>query len=118
MAGLPRAEDPTGQLAVWFATAQGGDGSPWLTQGEAEALAGYALRRGCGVRMMEAAKPPFREPPDDTDWEMIGADAPGENWHDHHDPGRAFALLRHKLRAAAKTGAHLHYKLWLEAAPR
>ena len=116
MADLPAFDDRVARLAAWFEAAHQGDGSPWLTPGETELLASFGVTRGEGVRMMEAATHPFREPPRDPDWEIIGADDPGENWEDHRDPARALALVRRKLRAAGKAGARLHYKLWLEPA--
>ena len=100
-------------LAAWFAAAHEGGGTPWLTPGEAEALALYALRRGEGVRMMEAVRHPIPDAARDPDLEILGADAPGENWEDHGDPSRALTLLRRKLLDAARGGARLRYKLWL-----
>ena len=100
-------------LAEWFAAAHQGSGTPWLTPGEAEVLVRFALTQGEGVSMMEAASARFHEPPRDIGWEMIGADDPGENWEDHRDPKRAFAVFRAKLRAAQQAGAHLQYRLWL-----
>ena len=87
-----------------------------LIEQEAETLARHALMLGRGVRLMEASALTLHEPPRDTDWEILGADAPGENWEDHRDPRRAFALFERKLRWARVAGARLQYKLWLAAA--
>ncbi len=103
------------KIAAWRATALGGDGTPWLRADQALVLARSALARGEGVSMMEAVAPTFKEPPRDVSWEIIGADPTGENWEDHHDPRRAFALLQRKLQQARRDGAVLHYKLWLAA---
>jgi hypothetical protein len=100
-------------LADWFEEAHQGAGSPWLTPGEAEALALFALKRGEGVRIMEARVYPHSETPCDPVFEILGADAPGENWEDHQDPATALTLVRRKLRAASKAGSRLRYKLWL-----
>lgn len=102
-------------LAGWFAEAHQGGGTPWLSPGEAEALAIYAFKRGEGVRIAEARVFPHAETPCDPVFEILGADAPGNNWEDHRDPERALALLRAKLRAAADTGVRLRYKIWLGA---
>lgn len=110
-AGLP-AED---MLSDWFAQAHTGAGSPWLTQGETLLLAEYGVLHGEGVRMMEASTRDFREPPQNVGWEIIGADAPGDNWDDHRDPAKALTLLKRKLRQAQQDGARLQYKLWIEA---
>jgi hypothetical protein len=101
-------------LADWRKAARTGDGSPWLRPHLADALARYALAHGEGVAMMEAVAPAFREPPRDLDWEIIGDDAPGENWEDHRDPQQAYALFRHKLALAQRDRARLDYKLWLK----
>ncbi|MCR8549078.1 hypothetical protein M4578_14665 [Salipiger sp. P9] len=101
------------QLLAWLNAAHRGGGTPWLTRDQAQALARYALTRGEGVRMMEAAAFTMHEPPRDIAWEILGADAPGENWDDHRDPDRAFALFQSKLRLAERDGARLQYKLWL-----
>lgn len=104
------------RLQAWRRAALTGDGSPWLRASEAEALARYALRFGEGVSLMEAVATRFREPVRDIGWEMIGADAPGQNWEDHHDPARALELLHRKLEQARRDGAVLEYKLWLSCA--
>ncbi len=101
------------RLAQWRAAARGADGSPWLRSAEAEALAVYALELGEGVSTMEAVATRFREPVRDISWEIIGADAEGENWEEHRDPQRALRLLRDKLAHARQAGAVLEYKLWL-----
>ncbi|EPX83079.1 hypothetical protein [Salipiger mucosus] len=106
---------PPASLRAWMVAGHSGAGTPWLRPGEALALARYALVRGEGVRMMEAAAMTLHEPPRDVDWEIIGADAPGENWEDHLDPGAAYDLVRRKLRLARDEGARLQYKLWLAA---
>lgn len=103
-------------LAEWRAQALTGDGSPWLRASAADALARYALKFGEGVQMMEAVATRFREPVRDVGWEIIGADPEGDNWDDHRDPQRAYALLRSKLRQAQEDGAVLEYKLWLARA--
>ncbi|MCA0846207.1 hypothetical protein [Salipiger thiooxidans] len=100
-------------LLAWVASAQTGAGTPWLPARHAEALARFALMRGMGVRLMEAAAMILHEPPRDIGWEILGADDPGDNWEDHRDPQRAFALFRHKLALARNEGARLQYKLWL-----
>lgn len=100
-------------LAGWFAEAHEGAGTPWLTPGEAEALAIFALKQGEGVRIVEARVYPQSETPCDPALEILGADAPGENWEDHLCPERALTLLRRKLRAASDTGLRLRYKIWL-----
>lgn len=102
-------------LAGWFADAHQGEGSPWLTPGEAEALVLFAFKRGAGLRLMEARHFPLSEKACDPGLEILGADPAGENWEDHHDPARAMALFRAKLRAATAQGARLRYKLWLAA---
>ncbi|WP_300434678.1 hypothetical protein [uncultured Mameliella sp.] len=104
------------ELKTWRRAAQSGKGTPWLDAGRADALARYALKFGEGVQMMEAVATRFREPVRDVGWEIIGADAEGENWEDHRDPQRAYALMRAKLRAARNAGAVLEYKLWLKRA--
>lgn len=101
-------------LAVWRKAALTGDGAPWLRAADADALARYALKFNEGVHMMEAVAPRFREPPRDVSWEILGADAPGENWQDHGDPQQAYALLQKKLRWARADGALLDYKIWLQ----
>nr|WP_249200575.1 hypothetical protein [Thetidibacter halocola] len=103
-------------MAAWLEAAHGGAGTPWLSRDEALLLALYALERGEGVSMMEAASYMLHEPPRDIGWEIIGADLPGENWEDHRDPRRAFVLFRRKLRDAERSGARLQYKLWLSRA--
>ncbi|MGP6089083.1 hypothetical protein [Antarctobacter jejuensis] len=108
-------EDP--RLADWQAMARGSEGSPWLRAAEAEALACYALQFGEGVSTMEAVATQFREPVRDVSWEIIGADAAGENWEDHRDPARALDLVRRKLALARQAGAVLEYKLWLAPGP-
>ncbi|EIE50231.1 hypothetical protein AL036_12680 [Salipiger aestuarii] len=100
-------------LCAWTRAARTGAGSPWLSPGDAETLARHALARGLGVRLLEAAALTLHEPPRDTDWEILGADAPGANWDDHRDPSRALHLLLTKLRQARTAGARLQYKLWL-----
>jgi len=100
------------QLALWLEAGHCGGGTPWLSALDATALAEFALACGEGVRMMEAAAYSFREPPRDVGWEILGADAPGENWDDHKDPARAYALFRRKLAQAQAEGARLQYKLW------
>lgn len=109
--GLPSSNESG--LQAWRAAALRGEGSPWLRPSQAEALAQYALRFGEGVSMMEAVATPFREPVRETDWEILGADAEGENWDDHGDPARALTLLRRKFRVAQTAGAVLEYKIWL-----
>lgn len=103
-------------LEDWAAAARSGAGSPWLSAAQAEALARYALAQGEGVHLMEAAAYTLHEPPRDIGWEILGADPQGENWDDHRDPVRAFALLRQKLTMARRNGARLQYKLWLRTA--
>lgn len=98
---------------AWLSAGQTGAGTPWLSVRQTESLARYALMRGYGVRLMEAAALTLHEPPRDTDWEILGADAPGTNWDDHRDPARAFRLLADKLALARRAGARLQYKLWL-----
>ncbi|MBN9886183.1 hypothetical protein [Salipiger abyssi] len=109
------APDPTPgeeQLLAWLAAARTGGGTPWLRPEQAEALARFALTHGEGIRLMEAAAFTMHEPPRDISWEILGADAPGENWDDHRDPHKAFILFQSKLRLAAREGARLQYKLW------
>ncbi|APX22812.1 hypothetical protein Ga0080559_TMP2016 [Salipiger profundus] len=109
-------DPPRATLDAWVRAATTGAGTPWLSTAEAETLARHALMLGRGVRLMEASALTLHEPPRDTDWEILGADAPGENWEDHRDPRRAFALFERKLRWARVAGARLQYKLWLAAA--
>ncbi|WP_323767547.1 hypothetical protein [Antarctobacter sp.] len=103
-------------LAAWREDARQGEGSPWLKAAQADALARYALKFGEGVHMMEAIAPRFREPPRDVSWEILGDDPEGQNWDDHRDPQRAYALLQRKLGWARRDGAVLHYKIWLRTA--
>ncbi|CUH79362.1 hypothetical protein [Tropicibacter naphthalenivorans] len=103
-------------LRAWFEAAHTGAGTPFLPPDHADALARYALLRGEGVSMMEAVAPAFRDPPRDVSWEILGDDAPGQNWHDHRDPQRAYALFRQKLDWARRDRARLDYKLWLRPA--
>ena len=110
---------PSGaDLASWRAAALTGDGSPWLNDDEALALGRHALMHGEGVSLMEAIAPRFREPPRDVDWEILGNDPAGQNWSDHFDPQRSFALLRAQLTRARRDGVRLKYKLWLARPPR
>ncbi|MDU8910006.1 hypothetical protein [Aestuariicoccus sp. MJ-SS9] len=116
---LADADPPSPEdLAAWRQAAHTGDGAPWLRAGSAEALARFAAARGEGVSMMEAAALTLREPPRDIGWEIIGADAPGENWEDHRDPARALSLVLRKLAQARRYGVRLQYKIWLRAAGR
>ncbi|MDO6584885.1 hypothetical protein Q4543_05090 [Salipiger sp. 1_MG-2023] len=107
------APSPRPTLDAWLSAGQTGAGTPWLSALQAESLARYALMRGYGVRLMEASALTLHEPPRDTDWEILGADAPGSNWEDHHNPACAFRLLVDKLTLARRAGARLQYKLWL-----
>ncbi|WP_425097589.1 hypothetical protein [Tropicibacter sp. S64] len=107
---------PRQVLDGWAAQARSGEGSPWLEAHEAEALARHALVSREGVALMEAVTRQFREPVEETDWEIVGADRPGENWADHRDPSRAMDLLRRKIQKARRNGARLLYKLWLKPA--
>ena len=102
-------------LADWRRQARQGEGGPWLRAAQTQALARYALHHGEGVCMMEALAGPFHEPPRDISWEILGADPTGQNWEDHRDPQRAYALLQDKLLAARAVGAVLDYKIWLRA---
>lgn len=104
--------EETEDLAGLFRSAHSGTGTPWLSAEAADRLVGYALALGEGVSMMEAAAYVLSEPVRESDWEILGADAPGENWNDHRDPVRAQALFRRKLRQAALAGARLQYRLW------
>ena len=101
-------------LSAWLDAAQTGSGTPWLPTAHAAIFAGYARDRGFGVSLMEASTAVFTEPPRDTDWEILGADTAGDNWADHRDPARAFALFERKLRRARRDGARLQYKLWIQ----
>lgn len=101
------------RLAEWRQQARGPEGSPWLRAMQADLLACHALQFDEGVSMMEAVATRFREPVRDVSWEMIGADAAGENWEDHRDPACALDLVRRKLALARQAGAVLEYKLWL-----
>ncbi|MBV7395144.1 hypothetical protein [Mameliella sediminis] len=112
----PGSTPSVGELADWRDKAHQGGGSPWLRPAQADALARYALKFGEGVQMMEAVAPRFREPPRDISWEILGIDDEGENWSDHRDPQKAYALFRSKLSLAEADGAVLHYKLWLSPA--
>lgn len=107
-----RDRPSSGTLAAWFQSAHTGDGTPWLRAAQADVLARYALARGEGLCMMEASALSFREPPRDTGWEILGADPDGQNWTDHNDPQRAYALFKAKVRMAQTDGAVLQYKLW------
>lgn len=109
------AEDTPAPLPLdaWLAAAHTGAGTPWLLASDADALARFALRRGEGVSLMEAAARAFREPPRDIGWEILGSDSPGDNWDDHRNPHRAYALFRAKLDKAHADGVVLLYKLWL-----
>ncbi len=100
-------------LEAWFDAAHTGAGTPWLLARDADALARFALGRGEGVSLMEAAARAFREPPRDIGWEILGSDAAGDNWEDHGDPHRAYRLFRAKLEKARADGVVLLYKLWL-----
>ncbi len=101
------------ELAAWFDAAHSGAGTPWLSAADADLLVRYALTRGEGVAMMEAAAYTFHEPPREAGWEILGADPAGWNWEEHRDPARACALFRRKLRRAVEDGARLQYKIWL-----
>ncbi len=103
-------------LERWYASAFTGAGTPWLARREAVALARLARDRGAGVTLMEAAATMLREPPRESDWEILGADAAGENWEDHRDPARAYALFCRKIDSAARSGARLSYRIWLALA--
>ncbi len=103
-------------LDEWVAAAQTGSGTPWLPRAHAVIFAAHALKRGFGISLMEAASPLFTEPPRDSDWEILGADTPGDNWVDHHDPHQAFALFERKIRKATRDKAQLRYKFWLAQA--
>lgn len=100
-------------LPAWFDAAHTGGGAPWLLAEQADALVRHALTRGEGVTLMEAAARAFHEPPRDTDWEILGNDPKGENWEDHRDPARAYALFQRKLARARADGVTLLYKIWL-----
>ena len=103
-------------LEAWFQAAHTGAGAPWLLAGDADALVRFALSRGEGVSLMEAAARAFHEPPRDIGWEILGTDAPGENWEDHRDPRRAYVLFRNKLEKARLDRVTLLYKLWFRPA--
>ena len=75
-----------------------------------------ARDRGAGVKLMEAAFALLREPVQEPGWEILGADPAGENWEDHRDPARAYALFSCKLESASRAGAPLCYRLWLARA--
>ena len=102
-----------GDLSGWFAAAHTGEGAPWLLAAQADALARYALERGEGVSLMEAAARILREPPRDIGWEILGHDTPGLNWEDHHDPELAYRVFTAKIRKARLDGVRLLYKLWV-----
>ncbi|WGW04428.1 hypothetical protein [Tropicibacter oceani] len=114
---LTEDDPPTpAQLSAWREAAHSGTGTPWLRADQADVLARFALGLGEGVSLMEAVAPRFREPPRDVGWEILGDDPAGENWADHRDPQRAYALLLRKLTQAQADGARLHYKIWLRRA--
>lgn len=101
-------------LPASFAAAHTGDGSPWLAAAQADELARYALKRGEGVSLMEAAARLLREPPRDTGWEILGNDRDGYNWADHRDPKLAYRVFLAKLKKARMDKVDLLYKLWFE----
>lgn len=113
---LAEDDGPVVDLPAWFAAAHTGDGAPWLLAAQADALARYALTRGEGVSLMEAAARTFHEPPRDIGWEILGNDREGYNWEDHHDPALAYRVFLAKLKKARLDGVTLLYKLWLQPA--
>ncbi|MBP0484357.1 hypothetical protein [Sagittula salina] len=106
---------PEVDLPAWFAAAHTGDGSPWLAAAQADELVRYALKRGEGVCLMEAAARMFHEPPRDIGWEILGNDRDGFNWADHRDPKLAYRVFLAKLKKAKLDGVQLLYKLWFAA---
>lgn len=101
-------------LPAAFAAAHTGDGAPWLMAAQADELARYALRRGEGICLMEAAVRTLKEPPGDVGWEILGDDPQGFNWVDHRDPMLAYRVFLAKLKKARLDGVQLLYKLWFE----
>ncbi|MFW2589687.1 hypothetical protein [Sagittula sp. SSi028] len=111
---LFQVEAPTFDMATAFRAAHSGDGAPWLLAAQADELARYALKRGEGICLMEAAVRRSKAPPRDVDWEILGNDRDGFNWEDHRDPMLAYRVFLAKLKKARLDKVQLLYKLWLQ----